>query len=185
MPITVAVGTAASVVCVLAIIVSVLPAALSILLPLIFIGGLVTFFIAMIWDSADRKRQTRCADVAFWLHLVSAPMIVHPIFAALGILSGVESVGSSLFVIGLYLILAFISIAVDRRAIMVSALVYVVYAFSSLLDNYGMLSYSFAITGLCIGATLLILSAFWHQSRKNVLRLVPEILLLRLPELKV
>jgi hypothetical protein len=184
-PITVAVGTAASVVCVLAIIVSVLPAALSILLPLIFIGGLVTFFIAMIWDSADRKRQTRRADVAFWLHLVSAPMIVHPIFAALGILSGVESVGSSLFVIGLYLILAFISIAVDRRAIMVSALVYVVYAFSSLLDNYGMLSYSFAITGLCIGATLLILSAFWHQSRKNVLRLVPEILLLRLPELKV
>ncbi|MEP7704158.1 hypothetical protein [Paraglaciecola sp. 25GB23A] len=183
-PITVAVGTGASVAGVVAIIVSVLPAAVNILLPLVFIGGLVTFFIAMIWDSGDRKRQTRRSDVAFWLHLVAAPMIVHPIFTALGILGAVESVVSSLIVIGLYLILAFISIAVDRRAIMVSALIYVVYAFSSLLDNYGMVSYSFAITGLCIGATLLILSAFWQNSRKNVLKLIPEMLLLRLPELK-
>jgi hypothetical protein len=47
-----------------------------------------------------------------------------------------------------------------------------------------MVSYSFAITGLYIGATLLILSAFWQNSRKNFLKLIPEILLLRLPELK-
>jgi hypothetical protein len=183
-PITVAVGTAAAVLFVVAIIVTAIPAAASMLLPLAFIGGLVTFFVAMVWDSADRKRQTRHSDVAFWLHLVAAPMIVHPIFTALGILGGVESVGSSLIVIGLYIVLAFISIAVDRRAIMVSALVYVVYAFSSLLDNYGMVSYSFAITGLCIGATLLVLSAFWQSSRKNILKLVPELLQARLPELK-
>ena len=184
-PITIAAGTAAGVACVLAIIVSVLPAAKTWLLPLVFVAGLFTFALAMVWDARDRSRQTRHSDVAFWLHLVSAPMIVHPIFSSLGILQGVESVPSSLIVLALYIVLALISIAVDRRAIMVSALVYVVYAFSSLLDNYGMVSYSFAITGLCIGATLLLLSAFWQKSRKGVLKIVPETFQLHLPELRV
>ncbi|KXI29363.1 hypothetical protein [Paraglaciecola hydrolytica] len=183
-PITVAVGTAAAVVCVVAIIVTAIPAALSMLMPLVFAGGLVTFAIAMLWDAGDRSRQTRRSDVAFWLHLAAAPMIVHPIFSSLGILDGLESVSSSLLVLGLYVVLALISIAVDRRAIMVSALIYVVFALSSLLNNYGMLSYSFAITGVCIGATLLLLSAFWQNSRQAVLKWVPQTIQLRLPELK-
>jgi hypothetical protein len=184
-PITVAAGTAAGLACVLAIIVSLVPAAKMWILPLVFVAGLFTFALAMVWDGTDRSRQTRHSDVAFWLHLVSAPMIVHPIFSSLGILQGVESVSSSLIVLALYVALALISIAVDRRAIMVSALVYVVYAFSSLLDNYGMVSYSFAVTGLCIGATLLLLSAFWQKSRKGVLKLVPEALQQHLPELRI
>ncbi|MGO4894706.1 hypothetical protein [Flavobacterium sp. W21_SRS_FM6] len=119
----------------------------------------MTFVIAMLWDAGNRHRQTRRSDVAFWLHLAAAPMIVHPIFASLGILEGVDSFASSDLVLGLYILLALISIAVDRRAIMVSALVYVVFAFSNMLETYGMMSYSFALTGLCIGATLLLLSA--------------------------
>ncbi|MFQ3236267.1 MAG: hypothetical protein ACI9C4_001838 [Paraglaciecola sp.] len=183
-PITVAAGTAAGVACVLAIIVSAVPGAKMWLLPLVFAAGLFTFVLAMVWDGADRSRQTRHSDVAFWLHLVSAPMIVHPIFSSLGILQGVENVSSSLIVLFLYMALALISIAVNRRAIMVSALVYVVYAFSSLLDNYGMVSYSFAVTGVCIGATLLLLSAFWQASRKSVLKLIPNNFQRYLPELK-
>ncbi|MFT7218331.1 MAG: hypothetical protein ACI8R8_003431 [Paraglaciecola sp.] len=183
-PITVAAGTAAGVACILAIILAVLPAVKMWLLPLVFVAGLFTFGLAMVWDAGDRSRQTRHSDVAFWLHLVSAPMIVHPIFSSLGILQGVQSVSSSLSVLILYVVLAMISIAVDRRAIMVSALVYVVYAFSSLLDNYGMVSYSFAVTGLCIGATLLLLSAFWQVSRRSVLKLIPNKFQLHLPEPK-
>jgi hypothetical protein len=184
-PITVAAGTAAGLACVLALIVSVLPVAKTWLLPLVFVAGLFTFVLAMVWDAADRSRQTRHSDVAFWLHLVSAPMIVHPIFTSLGILQGLESISSSLIVLVLYVALALVSIAADRRAIMVSALIYVVYAFSSLLDNYGMVSYSFALTGLCIGASLLLLSAFWQKSRKGVLKLVPKPMQLHLPELRI
>lgn len=184
-PITVAAGSAAAVACLIGIALSLFPGAQMAILPLVLVAGLLTFGLAMYWDSADRKRQTRHSDVAFWLHLVSAPMIVHPIFSALGILQGVESHYSSIMVIGLYIFLAMISIAVDRRAIMVSALVYVVYAFSSLLDNYGMVSISFAVTGLCIGASLLMLSIFWQICRRKVLALVPESLQIHLPELKV
>mgnify|MGYP000551349169 CR=1 FL=1 len=139
----------------------------------------------MYWDSADRSRQTRSSDVAFWLHLVSAPMIVHPIFTSLGVFDGSGSIATSLIVVGLYILLALISIAVDRRAIMVSSLVYVIYAFSSLLENTGMVSYNFALTGLCIGATLLLLSAFWHTSRKQILKIVPQPIHMHLPELRV
>lgn len=183
-PITVAAATAAGLVCLLAAVVYLFPVTKFYVIELAFFAGLLTFGLAMYWDASDRSRQTRRSDVAFWLHLLSAPMIVHPIFSHLGILQGVESLSASLLVVALYVLLALISIAVDRRAIMVSALVYVLYAFSSLFNQYGLVSYSFALTGLCIGGTLLLLSAFWQSSRVAILRLVPRAIQLHLPELK-
>jgi hypothetical protein len=47
-------------------------------LGLVLVLGIGTFLFAMWWDSSDRARLTRRADVAFWLHLLAAPMIVHP-----------------------------------------------------------------------------------------------------------
>lgn len=184
-PITVAAGMSAVIACITATIISIFPVVFQWINTLVFVGGLITFGLAMYWDSADRSRQTRSSDVAFWLHLVSAPMIVHPIFTSLGVFDGSGSIATSLIVVGLYILLALISIAVDRRAIMVSSLVYVIYAFSSLLENTGMVSYNFALTGLCIGATLLLLSAFWHTSRKQILKIVPQPIHMHLPELRV
>ncbi|KXI26822.1 hypothetical protein [Paraglaciecola hydrolytica] len=63
-PITVAVGTAASVVFVLAMIINFSPMTVTLILPMIFAGGLVTFLIAMIWDGADRSRQTRRTELS-------------------------------------------------------------------------------------------------------------------------
>ncbi len=184
-PVTVAAGMSAIVACITAVIISIFPLALQWINSMIFIAGLLTFGLAMYWDAADRSRQTRSSDVAFWLHLVSAPMIVHPIFTSLGVFDGTGGIATSLIVVGLYVLLAIVSIAVDRRAIMVSSLVYVVYAFSALLENTGIVSYSFALTGMCIGATLLLLSAFWHTSRKQILKLVPQPIQMHLPEIKV
>lgn len=151
---------------------------------IVLVCGLFIFGLAMYWDSKDTARQTRASDVAFWLHLISAPMIVHPIFQGLGVLEGSGSLLVSLVVLALYVLLALISIAVDRRAIMVSALVYVIYTFSALMENFGMVTSSFAVTGLCIGSTLLLLSAFWHGCRRWVLKLVPQQIQLKLPEAK-
>lgn len=184
-PITVAAATAGIIACIIGFMHSVYPFTANWIMPMAFFSGLVTFGLAMYWDASDRTRQTRYSDVAFWLHLLSAPLIVHPIFSGLGILQGVGSLYSAIFVVALYVLLAVISIAVDRRAIMVSSLVYVLYAFSSLLETYGFVSYSFAITGICIGSTLLLLSAYWHTSREKVLHLVPQPIQLFLPSLRV
>lgn len=136
-------------------------------------AGLATFLLAMAWDSRDLARKTRQSDVAFWLHLLAAPLIVHPIFSGLGLFDGNGGLYSIAAVIALYLLLAVVSITVDRRALMVSSLIYVVYAFRELFETYGAVSSSLAISGLFIGSMLLLLSAFWHSSRTVLLAVMP------------
>ncbi len=60
----------------------------NLILGFVLLLGIGTFLFAMWWDSSDRARLTRRADVAFWLHLLAAPMIVHPVFTLLGLNDG-------------------------------------------------------------------------------------------------
>jgi len=173
-PITVAAGVAALFGFIIAISLSAFPALEEWLMSMLFIAGLMTFAIAMIWDASDTKRLTHRSDVAFWLHLLSAPMIAHPVFNSLGILKGSENIESMIIVIALYVVMSVISIVVDRRAFMVSSLGYVLYAISKILEVYGDVGYSFAVTGVAIGAVLLLLSAFWRGVRVKVLGMMPS-----------
>ena len=173
-PITVAAGAAALVTFALALLLWAVPGARQWLSAFAFMAGVMVFALAMYWDTRDTARVTRKSDVAFWLHLLAAPVLVHPVFAALGVFEGQMDLWRAAVVIVLYLAIGFISLCIDRRALMVSALVYVMYAFSTLLEQYGVVSLSFAITALVIGSTLLLLSAFWHVSRARVLRRVPH-----------
>ena len=43
----------------------------------IFVCGLAVFAFAMQFDMTDPERLTRRTDIAFWLHLLAAPLIVH------------------------------------------------------------------------------------------------------------
>tara|TARA_R110002167_G_C12702038_1_gene653662 strand:+ start:75 stop:1076 length:1002 start_codon:yes stop_codon:yes gene_type:complete len=171
-PITVAAGIASLIACLLAL-VSQVDSLMEIINLFICGSGFLTFALAMHWDSKDTLRKTRNSDVAFWLHLLSAPLIVHPIFSSLGILKGESSLTGISVVIFMYVILAAISIAVDRRALMVSSLIYVLYAFRELFNSYGMVSSSLAFSGVFIGSVLLLLSAFWHRSREILLKNIP------------
>lgn len=172
-PITVAAGAAAVAGCVVALVLATIPEAANWISGISFISGIAVFALAMRWDMADRLRQTRKSDVAFWLHLLAAPLIVRPVFAALGVLEGQADLWQAIAVVALYVAIALVSLAIDRRALMVSALIYVLYTFSALLSQYGVVSLSFAITGLTIGSALLLLSAFWHRSRGFVLSRLP------------
>ncbi len=183
-PITVAAGTAAAIGVLVSSVLSISPDAKEWLMTVFFICGVVAFSFAMYWDASDRSRTTRRSDVAFWLHLLSAPLIIHPVFSNLGILEGQESLGSMAIVLSLYLLMTFISVAVDRRAFMVSSLAYVVYAISNLLKVYGAVGHSFSLTGILIGAALLLLSAFWHSARVYVLAVLPPSVRRLLPEAK-
>jgi hypothetical protein len=174
-PITVAAGATAVAAGLIASLISIVPNAESWLLPLLlFIAGLAAFGLAMRWDASDRNRLTRRSDVAFWLHLLAAPLLVHPIFTAIGVFAGETGVVQTLLVVALYFVVALVSLAIDRRALMVSALGYVLYAFTSLLNQTGVVSLSFAITALLIGSALLLLSAFWQKSRAMTVQRLPD-----------
>jgi hypothetical protein len=141
------------------------------------------FLFAMWWDSSDRARLTRRADVAFWLHLLAAPMIAHPVFALLGLTNGSVGVGEGLLVIGLYVLFGLTALAVDRRALLVSALAYVLYALTELFKQFGAVELNVALTALVIGSALLLLSAYWHQARRLIVTRLPSNLQERLPNL--
>jgi len=143
--------------------------------------GIGVFLFAMWWDGSDRERVTRRSDVAFWLHLLAAPMIVHPVFTLLGLNNGTASLGEGFVVILLYVVLAVTALAIDRRALLVSALAYVLYALSELFKQFGAVELNIALTALVIGSALLLLSAFWHQARGAIVRPLPETLKNRLP----
>ena len=181
-PITIAAGTAATIGFFIASFLTLFPSLLDWFWVVIFLGGVVVFVLAMYWDASDRDRVTYRSDVAFWLHLLSAPLLIHPVFLALGILHGNESVSNMVIVILLYALTSFISVVVDRRAFMVSSLIYVIYAFSSLLKAYGVVGYSFAATGVFIGAALLLMSVFWYKIRANLVGLLPSFVREYLPK---
>ena len=143
--------------------------------------GIGVFLFAMWWDSSDRARLTRRADVAFWLHLLAAPMIVHPVFTLLGLNDGNATIGEGVVVILLYVALGLTALAIDRRALLVSALAYVLFAMQQLFRQFGAVELNVALTALVIGSALLMLSAFWHQARGAIVRPLPERLRERLP----
>ncbi|QLC24651.1 hypothetical protein HFP57_06140 [Parasphingopyxis algicola] len=149
--------------------------------PLLFVSGLGVFALAMRWDISDPVRETRRSDVAFWLHLLAAPLIVHPIFAEIGVLEGALTVGGAVLVIGLYIAMGGIALAIDRRALMVSSLVYVLWALNGLFERFGAVETNVALAALVIGSALLLLSAFWHNARGLVVRPLPEAITNRLP----
>ncbi len=181
-PITVAAGMAAMLITVLLAIFTVAPALRRDEMVLLLIAGLFVFYVAMRWDASDIARRTRRSDVAFWLHLMAAPMLVHPAFALLGLLGG-GGIGSgrAVAVIIIYLVLGLLALAIDRRALLVSALVYVLTATSTLFKAAGSAGLSFALTALIIGTLLLVLSAFWHSARRPVMAALPGNLRARLP----
>jgi len=143
--------------------------------------GVCTFLFAMWWDGSDPKRETRRSDVAFWLHLLAAPLMVHPIFSLLGLTEGAASTLDGIVVVLLYVVLGLVALAIDRRALLVSALAYVLYALNSLFETYGAVELSVALTALVIGSALLLLSAFWTSARRAVIKPLPSGLQGRLP----
>ena len=184
-PITVAAGTAALAATAVALVL----AATGVPSPdgtlpmiLVLIAGIGVFTLAMWWDRSDRARQTRRSDVAFWLHLLAAPMIVHPIFHLIGVTRG-DNIGSgaALLVVAIYVAFGLIALAIDRRALLVSALAYVLFAMTQLFQTFGAVELNVALTAFVIGSALLLLSAFWQNARAAVVGMLPDSLANQLP----
>ncbi len=184
-PITVAAGAGAVAAIAVGIVVAIIGGNIeqsqNVILTAVLLLGIGVFLFAMRWDSSDPARTTRRSDVAFWLHLLAAPMIVHPVFTLLGLNNGEATIGEGVFVVLLYALLGLTALAIDRRALLVSSLAYVLWALQSLFREFGAVELNIALTALVIGSSLLLLSAFWHQARAAVVRPLPAGLRAKLP----
>lgn len=137
------------------------------------IAGLLIFAVAMRYDMQDLKRLSRNTDIAFWLHLLAAPLIVHPIFTLTGLTSKSPAPGAALVVLLVYLILTAVALSIDRRALLVSALFYVLWALNGLFA-VGQVAAGFGLTALILGSFLVMLSAAWSSLRRRLLAVLPD-----------
>jgi hypothetical protein len=134
--------------------------------------GLAIFATAMKFDMSDRNRVTQRTDIAFWLHLLAAPLIVHSIVYPLLTESAV-GLGAAVAIVSLFAVLSFVALTVDRRALLVSSLLYLGYASSKILSWSGVASENAGLSILIVGGTVLVLSVAWQPLRRLVLQILP------------
>ena len=80
----------------------------------------------MAFDLSDRDRLTRRSDCAFWLHLLAAPLIVHSLISLVAPnLAQITNDAAHRDPVAIVAVLAVVAIAIDRRALLVSALIYI------------------------------------------------------------
>lgn len=155
--------------------------------------GLVVFAVAVILDLRDRERQTVWSDCAFWLHVVSAPLLVHPLFIlATGqdVLAGrIEPGMGAGILLGLMIVgFVLVALAIDRRSLLAPTLAYfgsvgIYYLVNGAANTTGIPP--FALILLTIGALVILFGAGWQRIRRLIIRpLLPTSILERLPPIK-
>ena len=144
--------------------------------------GLAIFALAMRFDITDPERLTRRTDIAFWLHLLAAPLIVHSLIQGMATEASKLSPGSAVAIMLVFLALSFVAVLIDRRAMLVSGLSYAGVAFWALIRQAGFSDMTTPLTILMLGAFVLLLSAGWRPLRAGILNSVPAAFARRLPQ---
>lgn len=144
--------------------------------------GLAAFALAMRWDAGDLERRTRRTDIAFWLHVLAAPAIVHPIVAIAGIRLHAIETPDALVLVGLFAVIATVALVVDRRALVVSSLIYLGLSVAVLIERGGWSgSDGGPRTWGTVGAVILVLAVGWRPMRAVALGLTPAWVRARVP----
>ncbi len=152
------------------------------------VAGLALFALAMRYDSSDRTRETRRSDVAFWLHLAAAPLIVHGLFTAIGFEPFGGTMASPIPVFAVFTVLTIVALVVDRRPILVSSLSYLFAAIGKLLSDMdptmdaGTRALNAALAPGVIGIGVLVLAAGWTPLRRQILKIMPDAIARHVPE---
>ncbi len=145
--------------------------------------GIMLFLAAIGFDARDPQRQTRLSDNGFWLHFAAAPLILNGVFNLIGmalnggivssngmIVSGATGAAQAAATLAAIFCLGFISLLINRRALIVSALLTAGIAIGALLQMMGLGAGALAgATLVTLGAFVLILGAAWHGARRVLL----------------
>jgi hypothetical protein len=174
---------------IVALMVTDLQGTLSMLPALYLVLGLLLFAAGVAFDARDPMRQSRFSDNGFWLHFAAAPMILNGAFGLVGQLFSPEApmggsaglivaAGSSdgsasiqaAATLAIVIALGLISLLINRRVLIVSALLTTGVAIGVLLNEIGLGAGALAASTLItLGAFVLILGAGWHVVRRALL----------------
>jgi hypothetical protein len=141
-------------------------------------SGLMILAFAIRCDLRDPKRVTRSSDYAFWSYMVGSPLFVHSLFFSV-LLAGqakwAMSGGAWLATLVLVIAVSFVGVLLNRRALIISTLIYVAYivgrALAGLFADH--MAAVALITLFIIGAYVVSLGSRWGEVRAFVMRSLP------------
>lgn len=134
------------------------------------ISGLVTFLAAMRFDASDPARITRRADCGFWLHLIAAPLIVHSLIGITGASDLSVQTEEALAVFILVAMITLVALVIDRRSMIVSALIYTAAAtFATVSAFEGDSDLPIVITLFALATLVIGLGLLWPLLRRMVM----------------
>lgn len=135
--------------------------------------GIGIFVAAMRIDARDPKRLTRLSDVAFWLHMLAAPMVVHAVIPLVAGPVSALGTGQAIAVLVAFVLLGIVALVIDRRALLVSGLTYAGIAIGYLLSQSVAQEMGLSLTLLGLAVVVLGLSAGWRSLRRIILPMLP------------
>ena len=158
------------------------------LLPALYLGlGALLFLCGVTFDARDPARATRFSDNGFWLHFAAAPLVLNGAFGLLnqafnngsstiggsGLMQaaqGGEGAAQAAATLVIVALLGFVSLLINRRVLIVSALLTTGVAIAIIMNELGMGAGALAASTLItLGAFVLILGAGWHVVRRALL----------------
>ena len=163
-----------------------------ILIVMIFFTAIAIFMRAVRMDFRDPQRLTRRSDVAFWLHLMTAPVLLHSTLALVFMndISGLWKYGEIDVlhsVIVLIVVASFMKIGIllDRRAFVTSGLGSFAFAIWTLFERSDISSINvYYVVMILIGALVLALGVGWPHIRRFMFRFIPISISKKLPPLR-
>jgi hypothetical protein len=140
--------------------------------------GVATLIVAIWFDMRDPQRSSRTSDHAFWLHLAAAPQIIWGV-RDLVLGSGFAPAGVADATVMLVVLIAFgvLSLALNRRALIVSGLLTFGGTLWVLVDNFGgggNVLNNVMLTALIVGGAIVLLGGGWRTARRTLLKLIPS-----------
>ncbi len=153
-------------------------------------AGLILFLAGLAFDARDPGRETRLSGTGFWLHFFAAPLLISAVVnianigwrlteeaftpsAGMGPLAAmaagdeaaaIRSATATLLVIAA---MALVSLLINRRALIVSALITAGVAIAVLVSQLGLGAAGVsAVTLLTLGGVVVLLGAAWNPARR-------------------
>ena len=168
-------------------------------LMILLVTALASFALAMRFDLSDPQRVTRRSDVAFWLHLATAPALLYStvlLALRLELASGgtvfnnltdvpFGSYLQAVTVLVVVLAMMLIGLVIDRRAFVTAGLVSLGLATAALLthSNAGFDKIGFLVL-IIVGLVVLVIGIGWADLRRLIVRRLPSGMQARLPALR-
>jgi hypothetical protein len=140
--------------------------------PIIFAAfGVIVFAVAMWFDAQDTKRVSHMSDSAFWLHLLAAPLFVHGVMASMLISESslFEIINKEMMIFIFFVVFFLLALLVDRRAMLVSTQLYVIYALTQLFqDRVSGTQDVIIYIVMAIGLFVIYFGAYWYKTRRLI-----------------